>query len=239
MKILLAGDIHGNSEWCRTIVSNARANDCRLVIQLGDFGFWSHKMTGVLFLDRVEQLLADSGIELWWVDGNHENHQLLRDFYGPTPSAICPIRDHISYLPRGYRFDLDGLTFLCLGGAASIDRDYRVDGESWWREELIDDIDVHVACRLGHADVMLTHDCPIDVSLVDLRDDAATITNRTRLQQVVDAVSPRYLFHGHYHMRHTTQLGSTTVIGLSRDGDPDSLLVLDLEELAIPEAVSL
>lgn len=45
-------------------------------------------------------------------------------------------RPHVLHLMRGEVFDIDGLTVLAMGGAASNDRQYRREGRSWWPEEM-------------------------------------------------------------------------------------------------------
>ena len=97
-----------------------------------------------------------------WVDGNHENFDMLKVF--PVEEwhggKIHRIRPNVLHLMRGQLFDIDGFTFFTMGGAASHDiqdgildpsdpffeedyarmsRDnlmFRVRGCSWWQEEL-------------------------------------------------------------------------------------------------------
>jgi hypothetical protein len=66
---------------------------------------------------------------------------------------------------RGYVLDLCGESFLAMGGAASHDKEWRVEGESWWPEEIPNAYEREICelslserdWRVGH---VLTHDAP-------------------------------------------------------------------------------
>jgi hypothetical protein len=66
------------------------------------------------FLDGVERAAATAGISVWFIDGNHENFNLLYSL--PLDAdGQRPVRDHITHLPRGYRWTWAGRTMLaCL-----------------------------------------------------------------------------------------------------------------------------
>lgn len=133
------------------------------VIICGDFG-------GIWYGDEYEQKrlkeLNDRKFTTLFVDGNHENYDLLYrypvvDFHGGKAHQVMP---HIYHLMRGEVFELEGLKFFAFGGASShdiqdgiLDRStfvskdafrhvckamdragkmYRVLRESWWPEEL-------------------------------------------------------------------------------------------------------
>lgn len=71
-------------------------------------------------------------------DGNHENHKLLNSY---TVRNWCGgkvhlINESLIHLMRGEIYNIDGKTFWVMGGADSIDKEYRTPNESWWKEEL-------------------------------------------------------------------------------------------------------
>ncbi len=201
--------------------------------------------------------MADAGLHLIFIDGNHENHRELRSQL-PDESGFSPIRPHLWWAPRGQRWKWHGVSFLALGGAVSLDRRMRVAGRSWWPEEATTEEDLQRAIGAGHADVMLTHDAPegvLDPDLLRIRssisparwailkriigaeDLARSRANRELLRRATEAVSPRWLFHGHHHLRHESYLDLASgrkvrVIGLDRDGSGDEQwLVVDLNSL--------
>ena len=79
--LLLAGDTHGNTYQIKYLIPKALRQNADAIFVLGDFGYWEHYFDGVMFLDETDALLHEAGLELFWLDGNHENHQLLRRRY--------------------------------------------------------------------------------------------------------------------------------------------------------------
>jgi Calcineurin-like phosphoesterase len=211
--VALAGDWHGNIPWALRMVAAAHDAGVRVIVQLGDFGFWRDDPSTRKYLRRLERLLGELDMTLYWVDGNHEDHvRLLKQ-----PLAVDgtrPISDHVVHLPRGFRWtwrDGDGIdrSWLALGGAVSVDRVCRTPGRSWWPEEAITSTDVSAAIAGGAVDIMVTHDAPRGVTIPGQTDrgwPAASLLDasrhRDRLAQVVEAVRPLELWHGHYHVRY-------------------------------------
>ena len=168
MAVYLTGDIHGDMS-IRRLARDSFPEGRQLtrddyVIVLGDFGLvWDGSKSDEYWLDWLES-------RPWttlFIDGNHENHPLLatyplRGFHG---GMVNDVRPHVLHLMRGYVFDLCGESFLAMGGAASHDKEWRVEGESWWPEE-IPNWYQRVICELSlkerdwHVGHVLTHDAP-------------------------------------------------------------------------------
>lgn len=133
------------------------------IIIAGDFGgVWSDTPEENYWLDWLEQ----RPFTTLFVDGNHENFDLLNTF--PVLSwhggNVHLIRPHVLHLMRGQLYELCGKTFFTMGGAQSHDIEdgildptepgfqarqnglehtgkhrFRVLGRSWWPEELPSD----------------------------------------------------------------------------------------------------
>src|SRR5680860_303372 len=74
---------------------------------------------GPRFLTAVDTACASHGIDLWFIDGNHDDHFRLSGIrHADEPIALT---DRVSYLSRGLRADLGGVSFGFLGGAFSVD----------------------------------------------------------------------------------------------------------------------
>lgn len=207
---LVVGDVHGFKVQIERAITHAHELGLDTVFQVGDYGIWDNDRK---FLDGQQKLLEKYGMELYFIDGNHENFVRL---YETETSADGTrfIRDNITHIPRGYRWEWKGMTFLALGGAASIDRKLRREGFSWWPEEYITEEDVLTAQSGGPVDVMFTHDSPAGAPN-SVTDDmigqlgameyygaemlANCTTHRAVLKQVTDVTIPRILMHGHYH----------------------------------------
>lgn len=236
-QILLLGDVHGAYGWLKLAVRAANSLGISRILQLGDFGFWPHYASGKEFLQKANETLDENGVELWWVDGNHENHDWLaiqeRDEDGFWRLG------NIIHIGRGSRWSWGGRSFMGCGGAYSIDKMYRREGESWWAGETITEGDV-LNCDGLSVDVLVTHDAPwgapnvIGFETVGDKDDyPESAANRKRVAAICDLVQPKLLVHGHYHHRNSTMYKSTRVEGFGRDGDVKSTGVLDLNDLSV------
>lgn len=248
MRMLIAGDWHGSlhhAEWC---MKRAQEYGITCIVQLGDFGYWEHQDDGK-FLNQLSSLAKNYGVTVYWIDGNHENHVLLRSTYcvpeRTDENGFVQMRDRIFYIPRGTVWEWAGVRFMGLGGAFSIDRNHRRVGSSFWFEETLTDEEVELACENGKdgVDVMFAHDVftGVDLGLVFamrgkyLTKSKPSDANRDRVKTVLDAVRPSRFYHGHYHAyyRQTFEAhyGPVKVVGLDCDGtEVESVTVLDTED---------
>jgi calcineurin-like phosphoesterase family protein len=231
-RIGVAGDWHGNTAWATRAVRKMAGllppSGLRVIVHLGDFGIWPGR-DGHDYLTALTGALADADAELWFVDGNHEDFSQLARLQ-PGPDGRSPVTDRIWHLPRGYRWRWHGREWLALGGAVSVDRALRTAGVNWWPEEEITWRQAGAVIDAGHADVMVTHDCPAGVphsfpppppswSAADLRRSEA---HHGLLREVVLAVEPRWLMHGHLHIGYQRRVdlgrGVIEITGMDRDG---------------------
>lgn len=230
--IAVAGDWHGNQNWAVHALTHVHKKDISVVVHVGDFGFWragDHKSER--YLDRVNETCEKLDMIVLWVDGNHEDHDRLNAIPVDTETGVRPIRSRIFHLPRGFRWTWHGKKWLALGGAASVDKDARIEGMSWWRDEVISYAEASRAIEGGNVDVMVTHDAPDRTHIPGISDRERSPFpshiqyyadgNRRTLGEVVDAIKPSLLFHGHMHVRYetlrTTEHARTLVIGLDCD----------------------
>jgi hypothetical protein len=224
--IAVAGDWHADTAWAvQTIRQIADFGDVDLIIQAGDFGYWPASRAE--FLAELEEVLTEVNIPLWWVDGNHEDFNALYSL--PLDAAgRRPISDHITHLPRGHRWEWDGVTWMAFGGGISMDRERRVPGDSWFSQEAHTPEEVDFALRPGRVDVIVSHDAPYFAPTLrsnlskssywpqrELDDSRASQMN---LQEIVEAKAPKALYHGHHHFGYTDYVMDTRVTGLSCNG---------------------
>ena len=214
MRVMMAGDWHGDARHAEYCFLQAKENNVDVILQLGDFGYWEHTDDGITFLDALSIAAQMFKIPVYWIDGNHENHVLLRDKYTDlTADGFAEIRPDVYYIPRGTVWTWDGVRFLGLGGAFSIDRNFRRVGTSFWFEETITNEEVALASKNGQpsVDVMVAHDVPtgVDINMHfmiqqnrRLKPSTESDINRDAVRAVALEVKPKLLFHGHYHLRY-------------------------------------
>lgn len=220
-KLMLAGDWHGNLPWAFKALNCAKYQGADTVLHVGDFGFWRDTYATQQYLTEVQRECEALGLLLYWVDGNHEDHGRLEGLgahdVGAEPWCLGHL-DRIVHLPRGYRWEWWGDTWMALGGAASIDQSFRVEGEGWWPGEFLREAQAKYAMRSGQVDIIVAHDAPAAAQIPGINPGkdlwlqvsglrrkvpdwvmANAQLHREVVQNVCDAVKPKEFYHGHYH----------------------------------------
>lgn len=208
-QIGLLGDVHADLNHVIVAISMLHSKGAHLIVQLGDFGLVWRRPNVKKELDLLQQQLRGHQQILLFVDGNHEDYDLLEG-YPISDDGVRWVRARIGHLPRGLRAKLSHeRTLAVLGGANSIDVRRRTPGVSWWEQEQITKDDLN---RLGteHADVLVSHDAPLNIPTLDghLRrsdrfwDDrelAYAHRGREIFHRGFLQVRPRLSIGGHYH----------------------------------------
>jgi hypothetical protein len=135
--ILVCGDWHGDARHALHSFQAALNEDVDCLLVVGDYGYWEHIRGGPEFLEVCSDLATQNDLPLFWIDGNHENHTLLRERYGPggpqhklTPEGFWEIRPGVYYIPRGTRWTWGNVRMMGLGGAYSVDKFHRLKAET-------------------------------------------------------------------------------------------------------------
>lgn len=84
-------------------------------------------------IDTLHQIFP--GI-IAFIDGNHENHAILNGLETLYWNGGCvhQFGERVFHLMHGELYTIYGQNFFTFGGARSVDRDRRIEGESWWAE---------------------------------------------------------------------------------------------------------
>ena len=170
--IYITGDVHIPTEDIQKLSSkrfpeqkNMGAED--YVIICGDFGgIWNGSPEEKYWI----KWLDNKNFTTLFIDGNHENFDMLSQ-YEETPfhgGRAQRISEKVYHLMRGEMFELDGKHIYALGGAASHDKEYRKEGESWWSNELpsvseLEEIRNKWALYGRAADIIITHCAPTSI----------------------------------------------------------------------------
>jgi predicted phosphodiesterase len=210
--IRLVGDVHGKYEQYKRIIADAPAS-----IQVGDMGVgFRHNQgyrAGEFFENPPHYAMVKHDAR--FIRGNHDN------------PGVC--RDQSQWIKDG---TVEGDTMF-IGGALSVDQEYRVENYSWWADEelstaeLYDLTDKYLALRPR---VMITHDCPVEVAGAVLtesgRQSWGKLDARTAqaFQSMWSAHSPELWVFGHYHSSFDHVLRGTRFVCLNELEYRDDLI---------------
>lgn len=225
--IAFAGDWHGNDRWGVRAIRKAAGSHADVILHLGDFGYYFTDR----YLDALQEVLSENKIPLLFVDGNHENFSYLESF-PIEANGLRKLRPNVWHIPRGFRWTWQGVRFIGVGGAHSVDKQYRTPGVSWWPEETLTEADAARATEGGTVDIMISHDCPAGVTIPGLSSTsglfpteeihAANAHRGFFKDAIVDIIQPKILWAGHYHRYYKLYTdigyGPVRVIGLDCDG---------------------
>ena len=207
--VYITGDTHGHDLISVHVFCDAHpelTKDDYLIIA-GDFGgIWSKET-----LEKNLDVFSELPMTVLFVDGNHENFDLLEAYPEEIwkGGRVHRIRPDIIHLMRGQVFRLDGMSVFAFGGATSLDRAFRTEGISWWSREVpsFAELDEGVAnlARCGNkVDYIVTHSCGeralmylMQRGLVGQR---AVYPENRILSNFEDAVSFRHWYFGHFHV---------------------------------------
>ncbi len=211
--IYITGDTHGNQDkWMEQIDPVLNPGDT--IIIAGDFGvgFWNGKYGSEdTFFDWIER----QPYTVLFCDGNHCNFDRLYAFpvTGWSGGKVHVLRKNVLHLMRGEIYQIQGQSFFVMGGGYSLDRYRRVEGISWWSEEMpCDEEYKNARNRLAEAenrvDYIVTHTAPSEtvfyMSTQRRFGIKANVEQEWELTTFLDyiqaAVQYKRWYFGHFHL---------------------------------------
>lgn len=211
-RVFLTGNLHGKLDIDKIMGENFKVqaelgSDDNLIV-VGDFGLiWDENIEDEMILDK----LADKKYNILFVDGAHENFNLLNqyevvDLYGGKAHKI---RDNIYHLMRGEIYTIGGKKYLAFGGGESKDKQYREKGISYWDEEIPNkeewnNLQENLSKHNNYIDYILTYTPPSsDLRIIgaELGRNLGKGTELNRqLQLMSENVKYKKWFHSYYHL---------------------------------------
>lgn len=200
------GDIHGKYRQYKPIIKGVPAS-----IQVGDLGVGFRRTqgpnVGEIYGNPPHALMVEHNAT--FIRGNHDN------------PAVC--KEHSQWIPDGHYDPKTGTMFI--GGADSIDKQFRIKDYSWWEDE---ELPYGELSRLvGYYEstkpkIMVTHDAPQMIAHEVIRpmlmqNYAKFETTRTRqaFQQMWQIHQPDLWIFGHYHVSFDAMHGNTRFVCLA------------------------
>lgn len=206
----VTGDIHGNI--CNLLFLTEELTKKDVLIILGDVGFnYYRNKKDEAFKKEANEI----GITLFCIRGNHElypcyiNSYQTKQWNGGTvyyeeeyPNLLFP--------KDGEIFTFNKKRCVVIGGAYSIDKEYRkMNGWQWFEEEQLtmeemDYVEENLARNNWKVDYVLSHTCPISTCPTFLFHPAVdqTTVDKTMekwLQTIADRLDFKKWYFGHYH----------------------------------------
>lgn len=207
--IYITGDTHGMNDFDKLNIFAGEhpelTRDDFLIIA-GDFGGVWYSKTLAADLKPYTEL----PFTVLFVDGNHENFDLLETF--PVEEwhggKVRKIKPNIIHLMRGQVFEIEGKTIFTFGGATSIDKFMRIEGLSWWPQELptYEELDEGIANLKRYknkVDYIVTHSCSERALMYPQIRSVASLKlscpESRLLSYIEDIAEYKHWYFGHFH----------------------------------------
>lgn len=208
--IYFTGDTHGGYRSIIKFANRFHLLRTDVIVILGDAGYnyygGEHDAEAKLHLSHVKPTIL-------CIHGNHE----IRPTNIPTyktrewNGGIVWYEEeypNLLFAKDGEIYTLNGLNYLAIGGAYSVDKHLRIRrGVGWWEDEQPSDETkryVEEQIRAHKVDVILSHTCPrkyIPTEVFLPMVDQSTVDNSTEiwLDQIEEVVNYKAWYCGHWH----------------------------------------
>lgn len=211
--IFVTGDTHGDQcRWAEQIEPVLSSSD--IILVCGDFGvgFWNGRYRSE---ETFYDYLCEREYTVLFVDGNHENFDKLNAYPVETwcGGRVHKIRDNVIHLMRGEVYCIEGKYIFVMGGGYSMDKCRRVEGVSWWPQEMPSEEEYRNAIenleKCGNrVDYIITHTAPSETVyyLSTLRSLGIRTDNIQEqpltgfLDEIREKVTYQQWYFGHFHV---------------------------------------
>ena len=167
------GDIHGDATAIARWAAHSRHD---ILFAAGDVGLLFGHENNLAIVRTFEKYFPNKIVLM--VPGNHDDYDQIEALPPCTifDAKAYKLSDQFYYIDRGEVVNIDGTTYLCISGAESIDREWRLNymedhpdyGPIWWQRELITPDDINKICdnmsRYNwQVDYVISHEVPTRV----------------------------------------------------------------------------
>lgn len=164
--IYFTGDIHGAVDGIGDFINIIHPTMEDVIVLLGDVGanYYTGRRDNLL-----KAFLNDTGTVFLCIHGNHERRPTTIPGYVETEwhggkAWVQPEYPNLIFARDGEIYTLNGLRYLVIGGAYSVDKYYRLSrGWGWWPDEQPSpEIKTFVEQQIKSKpfDIVLSHTCP-------------------------------------------------------------------------------
>ncbi len=212
MNVYLTGDTHRRFERIVSFCRRMETTPEDVIAIMGDVGINYYVDSSDY---RLKEKLTQLSVTLFCVHGNHEERPynvpgyFEQQWHGGTV-YMNPLFPNQIFAKDGEIYNLNGKKVLILGGAYSVDKQYRLmKGWRWFESEQPDDkIKEHVVANLDKAgwkvDTVFSHTCPFKYMPQHLflkGINQNTVDNSTEhwLQEIEEKLAYDKWYFGHFH----------------------------------------
>lgn len=210
-KFYITGDTHGNFNRIDYFCQRFETSKEDILCILGDAGinYYLNKKDYML-----KQVLQDMPITFFCIHGNHEERPFNISTYITKKwnGGIVYYEEefpNILFAKDGEIYNINGKSILVIGGAYSVDKEYRLlKGWSWFKDEqpnkeIVKYIEKQIT-KQRHFDIVLTHTCPIKTEprhmfLPFIDQSKVDKTTELLLQRIADWITFDNWYFGHFH----------------------------------------
>ena len=157
--VYVTGDVHADIKELKKRGKGLKKGDYLIVC--GDFGFlWEDNPKELKILKKI----GKNKYNILFFEGRNDNILKIReyeqqDYLGGKARNIS---GNLTYLERGYVFNIEGKNIFVFGGGETQDMDVLEEGVHWWREELPTQDEIQIGwdnlSKLNNkVDYVLTH----------------------------------------------------------------------------------
>lgn len=207
---LVSGDTHGSTS--RFNALDAYEPGTAAIIILGDVAFNYHGNEQDYYIKRKVNAHQNY---IYCVRGNHEMRPTdiptMEKFWDENVANMVyyePEHPYIRYFIDGYCYDIGGHHALVIGGAFSVDKDYRLAmNRKWFPNEQLTTEEMNNISKIyanDEFDIILSHTCPLSWQPTDLFlnfIDQSKVDNSMEIwmDNFKDNIKYNIWLFGHYH----------------------------------------
>ena len=214
--MILTGDLHASPEELRFLKPEYLRNkfgskaENTIIVILGDGGFLWHNDEysdlGCELITTLNNWMKELNSTCIVVPGNHENYKRIYSLpkvHLKEKNFECDFREislYIKYTERYGEYTFEGKSVLVLGGARSLDKALRHEGE-WFSDETfsIEEKDRIVSLiKDAEYDFVLGHTCP-DYIVRQIFETVYRDSNAEFFDKVMNFIYPKAWYFGHFH----------------------------------------
>ena len=234
--LIIIGDIHGRLPM---IIKQMSEHSDTLFISTGDCHLGEQTFdSDIEMFEKIEYSLSINNNVLVLIRGNHDNPKYFKKA-STFRTLLGETAPHVLLVPDYSIIKTSQFNILCIGGARSIDRVFKIKDKDWWQNENIQRPDDNFFEETNDIDIIISHSAPLFAQPLEFSDELkfynSFIVNayaiydykmkndiykeRLLLKGIYEKLNNKhhiqYILFGHYHKSIESKYNKTKCISLS------------------------